>query len=60
MNNKAMLFEIKYALSLKIHSHLSFKSEMNAHIWATSLSLRGKEKNYFSSFLSPKYMKILI
>lgn len=55
-----MLFEIKYALSLKIHSHLSFKSEMNAHIWATSLSLRGKEKNYFSSFLSPKYMKILI
>ena len=52
MNDKAVLFEIKYALFLKIYSHLSFKSEMNAHIWTTSLSLRGKEKNYFSYLLN--------
>lgn len=47
MSDKAVLFEIKYALSPKIHSHLSFRLEMNAYIWATFLVIKRKRKTIF-------------
>lgn len=51
MNDKAVLFEIKYALSLKIYSHLSFRLEINAHIWATFLVIKRKREKLFFFFI---------
>lgn len=59
MNDKSVLFEIKYALSLKIYSNLSFRLEMNEHIWATSLVIkREKEKQFFFFLISQIYVAI--